>query len=302
MPNHTSTLSFAIFTTAPLGKSVGAFFLEKGHNITFFCPAKERNNLDRIGFGNYKDHLFFYNSVQDDRVLNKIISIHTDYIISAYLSEKIPPKIITAASKQAFNLHPSLLPLYRGAQPQFHAIYNQDTVSGLTLHLLSDTWDSGDIISQCTFKLDPTDTSGLINAKAENSIRPLLEQIYPYFLSNTFNPKPQPSSPYLPRLKDKDTLIDWSQTAQSCSALIRACNPILPAYTTINGSLLELLECDITSENLPPGHFKVSNNQLLVGTADHALSITCIRNMYGIFSINRFLTIFNLTDGLFDPL
>lgn len=77
-----------------------------------------------------------------------------DYILVACWPYLLPPEAVGAVGKAALNLHPSLLPEYRGAAPVSEQLNCKETSLGVTLHVLSQEYDCGDIVAQAGFQLE----------------------------------------------------------------------------------------------------------------------------------------------------
>ena len=77
-----------------------------------------------------------------------ISDIGADYILVACWPYLLSPEVTKLATKAALNIHPSLLPNYRGASPILDQLSHRETNTGVTLHLLSEAFDQGDILSQ----------------------------------------------------------------------------------------------------------------------------------------------------------
>ncbi|MEO6245175.1 MAG: formyltransferase family protein [Opitutaceae bacterium] len=136
----------------------------------------------------------------------------------------IPGSVLTMAKLGAVNLHPSLLPKYRGRAPLNWAILKGESRLGLTAHFVDEGADTGDIISQCAFSLFPHQDVG----DALNLLYPLYEamttEVLAAFTARAVARHPQNGklASVFPRRTPEDGLIDWSETAREVWNLIRA--------------------------------------------------------------------------------
>jgi len=89
----------------------------------------------------------------------KLAPFEADYLLVACWPYLLPPETVGVAAKAALNLHPSLLPEYRGAAPVFEQLNSKETRLGVTLHLLSQEYDCGKIVAQAGFELETSSTS-----------------------------------------------------------------------------------------------------------------------------------------------
>jgi len=91
---------------------------------------------------------------RSDKMPGKLSEVDFDFILVACWPYLLSREIYQLANKAALNLHPSLLPLYRGANPVQEQIDKNEQNLGVSLHLLDDGYDTGDIVSQAGFELE----------------------------------------------------------------------------------------------------------------------------------------------------
>lgn len=103
--------------------------------LSYFC---KKNNIP----------YFYINSIQDIKFKNWVISMKPDIIAVYSMSHLLKKTIFSIPKYGAINLHPSLLPSYRGPNPYFWEYYNMDLISGVTIHYIDEGEDTGDIIFQ----------------------------------------------------------------------------------------------------------------------------------------------------------
>ena len=90
----------------------------------------------------------------------------------------IPEQIFKQAQSGAFNIHPSLLPKYKGLNPWEKMFENKERLSGVTLHRLASETDSGEIICQMSFSIEPTDTIESARDKSDAIAAQMFESWY----------------------------------------------------------------------------------------------------------------------------
>lgn len=159
-------------------------------------------------------------------------------VVSAAYGQKLPAG--------GLNLHPSLLPAYRGATPVPHQILDGVTTSGITIIKMAEDWDAGPIVAQEPVPVLPEDTSlDLLNRCFAAGSR-LLVKILPDYLAGRLVPKPQPiNSPtaYCRRFTKEDGFVSWDEFKAGVSdRKIRALFPWPGVWTKLpNGKILKLL-------------------------------------------------------------
>jgi methionyl-tRNA formyltransferase len=158
----------------------------------------------------------------------------------AYLRENV------LNSAPCINLHPSLLPKYRGAAPIKTAIMNGDTESGVCLMKIAPEWDSGDILMCKKFDILIDDTNDTVEQRvAKIGTDMILEYMA---APENFPPQPQIGEPvYTAKIKADTEIIDWNKPAIEIHNLIRA---IGGARTKINGVDAKILKTKMNGDKL----------------------------------------------------
>ena len=207
-------------------------------------------------------------------------------VVVAY-GKLIPDELLRLPRLGMVNVHASLLPKYRGAAPVHRAVINGDEQTGVTIMQVVKALDAGDMLAKSTRRIDPDDTSDVLErALADDGARlllPVLDQLE----SGTARPEPQDhaASTYAARLTKEEGLVDWSQSARQIYNRVRGLYPWPHAYTFLEGTRLILLKVqlkrDTTSEvrlksdtmRAPGTIVDVTRNSIDVETGSGRLSI-----------------------------
>lgn len=161
-------------------------------------------------------------------------SYGVDALLSFSYGRIFGPKFLSLF-RYTFNVHPSLLPKYRGCSPIFSVIKEGERESAITLQKISLSIDEGDIYSSFPLSLDGTETSeSLENVIAEETPSFVLSTLMSVENIIPYSQKGEPS--YTGFIKKEDGRIDWSESAASIHSLIRACYPWPKAYCLYSGS------------------------------------------------------------------
>lgn len=144
------------------------------------------------------------------------------------------PKTLALFPMGAFNVHPSLLPRWRGCAPVPAAILAQDAETGVTVQRMALEMDAGDIVAQRAFPLDGTETADGLLTKSSAIGAELLVEALRALESGTLSAKAQEGdkATYCSMLRKEDGRIDWSESASAISARIRAFHPWPGAFTS----------------------------------------------------------------------
>lgn len=182
----------------------------------------------------------------------------------------------------SINVHPSLLPMYRGASPIPAAIACGDTATGVSLMLMDAGIDTGAVISQEIVAIEPTDTTeSLAGRLAETAAAQLLRDL-PRWADGELDPVAQPDTgaTVTRTLRKADGWIDWSRPAIEIERHVRAMWPWPRAWTTVDdGVLLQLHQAAVAAEDLPdaaPGTVISERRRLIVACGVGALEVLTV--------------------------
>ena len=185
------------------------------------------------------------------RLLDFIWAARPDLLWITDFRYLLSREVLALAPLGAVNLHPSLLPAYRGRAAINWAILNGETRLGLTAHFVDEGIDSGEIIEQVSYELrDDEDVGDALNILYPLYIS-LTENILAYFQSGTVprTLQDQGRATVFPARRPEDGVIDWKQSARSIFNLVRAVAAPYPgAFTTINGRRVTVWKARIAAE------------------------------------------------------
>jgi methionyl-tRNA formyltransferase len=177
----------------------------------------------------------------DNRPL--IADLKADFLVVAAFGQILPTWLLKAAKVAPVNIHPSLLPKYRGAAPVTWAVLNGDAISGVTIMEMNEGLDTGPILLQREFPV-PEGMSGgeLETALSEIGAKLLLETL-DAFCNGTVRPKAQDDAQAsaAPRITKEMGLLDWSRVALAVHNRIRALNPWPLCFSSYKGQRIQIL-------------------------------------------------------------
>jgi methionyl-tRNA formyltransferase len=181
-----------------------------------------------------------------------------DLMITADYRYLLPLEVISRASRGAINLHPSLLPKYRGRAPLNWAILHGESELGLTAHCIDAGADTGDIVAQQRFTLEPDEDVG----DALRKLYPLYERMAAHVVALAEAgawprvAQDHAAATVFPARRPEDGRIDWHQPAERIHRLIRAVAAPYPgAFSTIAGHKVTIWRAEVESQDTgePPG-------------------------------------------------
>ena len=133
------------------------------------------------------------------------------------------------------NVHPSLLPRWRGAAPVERALMAGDAETGVTIHETVKELDAGPIAAQAAFPLAPEDDAGTVYAKTAALAVTLLDGVLP---DPVFEPQPEEGACYAAKIAPEDRELDWSRPPEESLNRIRALSPHIGAWGELDGRRL----------------------------------------------------------------
>jgi methionyl-tRNA formyltransferase len=147
------------------------------------------------------------------------------------------------------NVHPSLLPRWRGAAPVERAIMTGDTETGVTVIKLVEELDAGPIAAQRSFPIDPDDDAGAVYDRAAEVGAELVEQA---LQAPTFTPQPKEGITYAEKLTPADRELDLSRPAEELERRVRALSPHIGARAVVDGRELTIWRARVENGKLVP--------------------------------------------------
>ncbi len=180
-----------------------------------------------------------------------------DLIVVVAYGQYIPPSILAMPPLGAINLHPSLLPKYRGASPIQWAVANGDRETGVTILYVSEQMDAGDVILQRSEPITPADTAVNVSARLAQAGADLLLEAVQALREGTPSRRPQDPTQVttVHKLSKEDGRIDWQWPAEQIRNRIRGFQPWPGCFTTWQGARLGLWAAELWPKPVtqPPG-------------------------------------------------
>lgn len=182
----------------------------------------------------HKIKIIYADNISNDVFLNESKTIKEYVGIIASFGKIIPPNVLKIFSKGLINVHPSLLPKYRGPSPIQSSILNNDQETGATIFILDDKMDHGPIIGQMSLTLNIDDDYLSLSDKLAKLGSKLIINLVPKYLNGEITIKPQEESlaSYSNKFVFENCKIDWSNYSTKVYNFIRALNSEPGVFTT----------------------------------------------------------------------
>lgn len=200
------------------------------NNLKIFQPEKVKNN---------------------EEFINELKALKPEVICVVAYGKILPKEILDIPPYGCINVHASLLPKYRGAAPIQWAVLNGDKTTGVTTMYMDIGMDTGDMILKQEVQIGEDETTGelwdRLKVLGGNLLVETLKQI-----EKGIAPREKQGKDYTiaPMLSKDMAKIDWNQkTAEEIKNLVRGLNPIMGAYTFLNGKKIKFWKVKVAGEN-----------------------------------------------------
>ena len=218
----------------------------------------------------------------DKGFIDQIKEDTPDAIVVVAYGEIIPEELLDLPEYGCINVHPSLLPKYRGASPIQEELLNGDEETGITIMKMDEELDHGPILLIKRVAIDPSDDFTKLSKKLSESSAILLLLALNDIEQGILTPIPQEESKatFCRKIEKKEGEINWNRTAEEISNQIRALTPWPSTYTDLKGKTLKILEAEILDEASPlkPGEIEIINKETFAfKTKDKLLSPTKVQ-------------------------
>jgi methionyl-tRNA formyltransferase len=172
-----------------------------------------------------------------------------DLFVLASYGRILPSALLDLPRLGALNVHPSLLPKYRGATPIQAAIANGDGETGVSIMLMNAGLDTGDIVLAERAAIEPQETYGELHDRLAAMGAALLERALDLAATDRLSGRPQRGEASVTRpLCREDLAIDWNWPAKQIVDAVRAFSPRPAARATIDGETVKVLRAHVAAD------------------------------------------------------
>lgn len=218
----------------------------------------------------------------DESFIKQIASFRADLFVVVAYGKIIPKEVFELPQHKTINLHPSLLPKYRGAAPVEWAIIDGEQETGVTVQLINEKLDAGDVLSQEKILIGNSMTAGDLYELVKPIGSKLLVRTILEIEKGIAVPRKQndDEATYCGKINRDTSKIDWSKPADVIRNLIRGMNPKPVAWTTFRGKIMRIWSAAVAEDSvkLEPGEIRVyGKKRLLAGTGSSVIEIAEIQ-------------------------
>jgi methionyl-tRNA formyltransferase len=180
----------------------------------------------------------------DKDFIEDLSRIDFDYGVVISFGMILPGEVFEKWPGKWLNLHPSMLPRYRGPSPMVSALLDGAQQTGVTINDVVHEVDTGKIFAQTKFNIEPDDDLKCLENKAIHFGGPLLITVLDMIENDVYKPFPQGEKgvTYTRKITKDDLLIDWTGTGDGIVNKVRAFSPVPGAYGLLGGERIKILK------------------------------------------------------------
>jgi len=275
---------------------VGVLGPKKDHaTYSNFKQFVESRNLNYIEYDDLKEESF----------IEKIKELDADVAVVCSFNYKVPRVLLNAVKGGFINIHPSLLPQYRGANPYSHVIINNEKQTGVTLHFMDEGFDTGDLIVQRKMEISPRETMGTLFNRLNIIGLELLIEVLTKLEEGELPRAKQSQGDFIVgnNITEEDLFVDYAKPACEIERFIRSVNPFFLVSTIFRNTLVKVYSAEVVTQapksDYPVGTIEyIKDDKFYVKTGDGLLVPTVLQfGSFFVGSSRDFIQVLNLKVG-----
>jgi len=183
-------------------------------------------------------------SLKSKEVVAQLMGFRPDVIVVAAYGQILPQPVLDIPRYGCINVHPSLLPKFRGASPVTAAILAGDEFTGVSIMLMDKGMDTGPVLARAQIPISSQDTTGSLTSRLSQIGARLLLDVLLRWLRGELTPQPQNDveATYSSPIAKEEGEVDWRLPAIEIWRRVRAFQPWPGCYTKWQGKRLEIIE------------------------------------------------------------
>lgn len=244
---------------------VGVLGPKKDHNMYYdfktFVQSRRLNYID-------------YDELDEPQLIEAVRALNVDAAVVCSFNYKIPRFLLESTKDGFINVHPSMLPKYRGGNPYSRVLINGETETGVTIHFMDESFDTGDIIAQKPYHIHSKATMGTIFNELNVLGIELLLQVLRAYENQPLPRIKQPVGDFVSGkgLSEKELFINYNRTAEEIERFVRALNPFILASTTFRGNMMKIMKVEVASDAFCVPHpagtvAKIEDDKFFIATS-----------------------------------
>lgn len=223
--------------------------------------------------------IFQPTDINAEESLSKMRQLKPDFLVLMAYGKILSREVLEIPGRGCLNLHPSLLPCWRGATPVQSALLAGEPETGVSVMQMVERMDAGPVYAQLTIPIAPDDNGISLSEKLAR----LAAEKTPEVLIEIFEgkrkaePQNEKQASYCSKITKSDGQIDWNEPAESIARKIRAYAGWPGTYTMWEGKMLKIIEGKVVADSYPAGHVLAAAEKMLVGTGKECLDLITVQ-------------------------
>ncbi|MDO8496451.1 MAG: methionyl-tRNA formyltransferase [bacterium] len=278
---HNKSLKIMFFGTSYFAIPALKYLIQNGYDISAVVTQAEKpagrlrvtmpSPIKKAALENDILVLEPHNLKNDEEFFKHFKHLNPDLCIVAAYGKIIPSRYLEIPEHGFLNIHPSLLPKYRGPSPVQAAIINGDTETGVSVMLVDEQMDHGSVLANTKYQIPDSKSFIEINNEIWEIGAKFLIQVLSEWIAGKITPIPQDENgaTYCKLLTRHDSKINWDKNVKAIYNQIRALNPEPGTWTTWNSKILNIKTANPTTSQvvgLKPGIVSIVDSEIAVTT------------------------------------
>ncbi len=232
---------------------------------------------------NWKLPVIQPSSLKEAEVVTQLAGLHPEVIVVAAFGQILPQSVLDIPQYGCINIHPSLLPKFRGASPVATAILAGEEFTGVSIMLMDKGLDTGPVLARAQVPISTSDTTGSLTSKLSAIAAQLLLEVLTFWPRGELTPQPQneADATYSTVFSKKGGEIDWHLPAVVLWRRVRAFQPWPGCFTKWQGKQLKIIEAVplVGGKDLEVGRVVALNKEVAFGvnTGEGVLGVLTVQ-------------------------
>ena len=217
-------------------------------------------------------------AIKTDKFFNRLKEENADYFVVSAYGRILPDRILNLPKYGCLNIHPSLLPLFRGPAPVNWTLIKGHKITGVSIIKMNSEMDAGDIVTIQKTAIHPNESAGellhRLSLMGTSQLLSILEQEEIFKFNLPVMPQDHSLATYAPFLDSKTGNINWNLSSEEISGFIRGLDPKPGAFSYLNGKRIKLFKpllCDLSGK--PGKIIGIDKNGVIIACGKNSLII-----------------------------
>jgi len=217
-------------------------------------------------------------SLKSEEEQQKFIDLNADVAVVSAYGLLLPPPILNGTKYGCLNIHPSLLPRWRGAAPIQRQIMAGDKETGVCIMLMDEGMDTGDVIKMHKYHLDSSITAGELHDELGEIGADVLMNVLSDIDNMSSFPQSSEGITYAKKISKEEAKINWNKTAEEIDCIVRGLNPYPATYFEHNNSKIKIYKV---------GVLDIEHDKLAGTILDDKLTFACGKGAVRILELQK---------------